>query len=157
MGWVAAQLSDAAAYVKVSVIERDLLVHVPQAELFFPAIADDELPSPLHPLSAYVFSRAALPVPTLARLQRSRFVEAVLRAGRSLAVISDDDLQRSLKVKLRGAQVAVGQRVMVLAGDWAGIEGRVCEVKRNGIVAVYIELRSVATVVAAATHEIQFL
>lgn len=156
VGWVAAQLADSAASARVSLIERDLLVHVPTAELFFPAVAEDDLPSPLHPLSAYAFARAATPLTALFRLERSRYVETLLRDGKTPAIISDMDLQRSLRVKVRASAYEVGQRVLLLSGDWSGIDGRICEVK-PGLVRVYIELRSVATVVTAPYHEVQLL
>ena len=155
-GWAVVQLVDTAALVPVATIERDLLRHVPAAQIFFPAITTEGLPSPLHPLSAYAFPRADLADLQLLTLERSRYVEAVLRAGRGLAKITDADLLKSLRAKLRADTLLVGQPVLILAGDWAGIEGKVAQV-RGGLVTVYVELRSTRTLVRVAPHELQVL
>ena len=155
-GWAVLQLVETAAFVAVTTIERDLLRHAPPVAVFFPAITVEGLPSPLHPLSSYAFTRADQPDHLLVALERSRYVESVLRNGRKVARVSDDDLHKALRSKVREARIEVGQTVLVLAGDWAGIEGKVSDV-RSGRVTVLVELRSTRTLVKVAAHEIQFL
>ena len=157
VGWAVAQLSDTAALVPVATIERDLLRHAPRVELFFPAITVEGLPSPLHPLGAYAFARASLPPAALVALERSRYVEQVLRSGkRELAMVSDVDLQRSLRVKVKEDQLDIGHTVIILSGDWAGLEGRVASVGK-GKVTVLVELRSVRTLVTLGVLDVQQL
>lgn len=158
LGWAVAQLAEPAALVTVATIERDLLRHTPQAEMFFPAVTDDGFPSPLHPLSAYVFALANLPDNILITLERSRYVEGVLRGpgGRKVSKVTDADIQKALRSKLKEDRIEIGQSVIVLSGDWAGIEGKVADVK-NGRVTILIELRSTRTLIKLAVHELQFL
>jgi len=156
-GWAAAQLKDAAGLVKVPDIERDLSRHLPEGEFFFPAITDDRFPSPLHPLSAYVFIIGTLPDTQILKVQHSRFVEAVLRAGRQVARVTDKELRHALRTPLTPQTLGVGEYVTVLAGDWSGLEGRIADVLLDGRFAVLVELRSTRHVVKLKSHEIQLL
>ncbi len=156
-GWAAAQLRDTAGLTPVADIERDLLRHLPNGEFFFPAVTEEALPSPLHPLSAYVFVDGSLPDPQLLKVQQSRFVETVLRIGRKVARITDKELARALRTPQTSAPLEVGQPVIVLTGDWSGLEGRVAETLDDGRLVVFVELRSTAHVVRVQPHEIQLI
>lgn len=150
------QLAEQAALVPVATIERDFKRHAPQVEVFFPAVTAEGLPSPLHPLSSYAFPRANLPAPKIFALESSRYVDTVLRNGssRTLAKVTDAELLLTLKAKPKAQRLAVGDLVQVLAGDWAGLHGRVAEVVQ-GRVTVYLELFSTRTLVTLALHEIE--
>lgn len=156
-GWATAQLKENAGLVKVPDIERDLTRHLPEGEFFFPAITDEQLPSPLHPLSAYVFILATLPDSKLLKLQNSRYVEAVLRIGRAVARVTDKELTRALRTPVQEETPEVGQHVTILSGDWSGLEGRIADLLGDGRFAILIELRSTRHVVKLKPHEIALL
>ncbi len=158
VGWAAAQLKEAAGLVKVTEIERDLSRHLPEGEFFFPAITDEQFPSPLHPLSAYVFVLFAFPDSKILKLQNSRYVEAVLRHGHRVARVADKELTLALRARPTVSDsYEMGQFVVVLSGDWSGLEGRIAEVRADGSLVILIELRSTKHVVKLKPHEVQRL
>lgn len=156
-GWAAAQLKEAAGLVKVPDIERDLTRHLPEGQFFFPAITDEQLPSPLHPLSAYVFIMGVLPDTKILKVQSSRYVETVLRDGRTVARVTDKELDRALRTPISDDDFALGEHVTVLAGDWSGLIGRVADMLRDGRFVILIELRSTRQIVKLKRHDIQKL
>lgn len=155
--WAAAQLKDMAASELVTVIERDLLRHLPDGTFYFPAVTDDQYPSPLHPLSAYVFVDGVLPDTKILRLQRSRFIETVLRLGRGVARVPEPELRRTLRTPVVPAQTALGRPAIILAGDFSGLEGHIADTLDDGRLAILVELRSISHVVKLLPHEIQVL
>jgi transcription antitermination factor NusG len=107
------------------------------------------------PIGSYLFVQATISPPQATTLERSRFTRSVVRLPgvREAARITDDELGRMVVESPRPV-LRTNQRVTVMTGDFAGLEGRVVGVNAR-MVRVEITLHSVVREIYISKAEVQ--
>ena len=150
VNWAILQLRDGIGLsLSVQELERELLARWPNKQLKFPATKQGHLDLD-NPLSAYVFIE-----PPVDTNLATRLVAAVLRDPTTHApvLVSDADLAAMRPLP---PVPPVGTTITVTAGDYAGLEGVVVEV-RGKTCKVLVELWSCKSVLVLRANELQRL
>lgn len=150
VNWAVLQLRDGIGLsLSVQELERELLARWPNRQLKFPATKQGHLDLD-NPLSAYVFIE-----PPVETNLATRLVSAVLRDPTTHlpVLVSDEDLAAMRPLP---PFPPVGTTVTVTAGDYAGLEGVVVEI-RGKTCKVLVELWSCKQVLILRANELQQL
>lgn len=149
-------LADEAVEASVSELRNDLLRHLPDAELFFPALTARGRLLWEHAMSNYVFVGVTADDP-IQRLQRSKFVHGLVRTADRRGYERMTPAQmREVRHTCRPRIVRTGTPVRVLAGDSRGLIGKVVSVDRpKNRGEVEIQLHSRRFRVTLSLHELE--
>lgn len=128
--WVTLCLSESALHLSEEDLRADLARWVP-GRVWLPGAERGRISS-AHPYALFAFVPEVHSAAAWAA-RRSRYVERVLRDP-----VLDRDLQRSMR---RVGLVKIGQRVRVVEGEMAGVEGEVVQALTHSV-QILITLRS---------------
>jgi hypothetical protein len=153
VGWFVVMLRDHEAPRIVEVLD-DFDRLIPGLKVFCPAVFEG-LVDERTPISSYLFVQATIPPTRAVTLERSRFTRSVVRlpGSREAARITDEELGRMVIESPRPV-LRTNQRVTVMTGDFAGLEGRVVGINSR-MVRVEITLRSVVREIYISKAEVQ--